>query len=297
MKTVFKLVAVVALATQLACDSSQKSNNNSEKTTPERPQFLEALTFYSGFSSETAEFAPGDGAIYSTTSRNLLALDSATAGLAYAPDVSILADSGRFGSGLNFGAKTRNAVFFKCTDNLIYNDSSWHGTVSFWLKLDPSTDLEPGYCDPIQITDVNFNDAAIWVDFTDANPRKFRLGVLGDLIHWDPNGVGYNDNPEYDKRLAVVDEPPFSRQSWTHIAISYEDLGGEGLAILYVDGLEQERISPMTDPFTWDLDRANMYLGLNYIGLFDELSVYNKPLTPEEVKELYAMEVAIADLL
>ena len=44
------------------------------------------------------------------------------------------------------------------------------------LKLDPETDLEPGFCDPLQITDKAYNDSAVWVDFPkDDIPRHFRL--------------------------------------------------------------------------------------------------------------------------
>ena len=32
-----------------------------------------------------------------------------------------------------------------------YNARSWSATVSVWLRLNPDQDLEPGYCDPIQI--------------------------------------------------------------------------------------------------------------------------------------------------
>ena len=34
---------------------------------------------------------------------------------------------------------------------LNYNDRNWSATVSVWLRLDPDKDLEPGYCDPVQI--------------------------------------------------------------------------------------------------------------------------------------------------
>ena len=60
----------------------------------------------------------------------------------------------------------------------IYAKSNWSGAVSFWLRLDPDTDLEAGYCDPLQNTPREWNDAAFWVDFSkDERPRHFRLGA------------------------------------------------------------------------------------------------------------------------
>lgn len=92
--------------------------------------------------------------------------------------------------------------------------------MSFWLQLDPTTDLEPGFCDPIQITDSAYNDAAIWVDFTKDNPRDFRLGIIGDLKSWNPDNTPPDMNPEFERRLIKVTQPPFARGKWTHVLIN-----------------------------------------------------------------------------
>ena len=149
-----------------------------------------------------------------------------------------------------------------------------------------------------QITDAAYNDAAIWVDFTAENPRQFRLGVFGDLDVWNPDGLGPNDNPAFTDRLTVVDEPPFAGDRWTHVAITYAGLGQTGgAATLYLDG---ERVpggaDDIDEPFTWDVERGAIRLGVNYVGLFDELSLFDRPLTDDEVRALHALDGGVAGL-
>ena len=124
-------------------------------------------------------------------------VDQARLGISV-PGVEIVSGAGRFGDALRFGKKNTQALFYKATDNVAYSGSDMAGTVSFWLSLDPAVDLEPGYCDPIQVTDAAYNDAAVWVDFTDKNPRKFRLGVFGNLEEWNPEKLPPDKNPDFE---------------------------------------------------------------------------------------------------
>jgi len=36
----------------------------------------------------------------------------------------------------------------------------------------------------------------------------------------------------------------------------------------------------------WDLDKAGIYLAVNFIGLIDEFAIFNRPLTAEEIELL-----------
>jgi len=165
--------------------------------------------------------------------------------------------------------------------------------------LDPNKDLKPGFCDPIQITDVSYNDAAIWVDFTKENPRIFRLGVIGDRDAWNPNPEGPdNENPIFIKQLPPVHNPPFGSGEWTHVAITYNHLNtNHGEALLYMNGDLKGKRSPISDPFTWDLEKSNIYLGLSYIGLMDELTIFNRSLSRKEINVLYNLENGGHDLI
>ena len=259
-------------------------------------RLADALTFHASFDNGLdADRAGGDPRLYTAPSYE--EQDRAEPGLGTSP-VMLAEGAGRLGHALRFTERNRHAVFFKADGNAGYSPAGWSGTVSFWLSLDPATDLEPGFCDPIQITDAAYNDAAIWVDFTGANPRQFRLGVFGDLEAWNPDELGPNDNPAFNERLTVVDEPPFAGDRWTHVVITHAGLGRPGgAATLYLDG---ERMpggaDDIDEPFTWDVERGAIRLGVNYVGLFDELSLFDRPLTDDEVRALHALEGGAAAL-
>ena len=92
--------------------------------------------------------------------------------------------------------RTRQSSTTWATKTWATAPKDWSGTVSFWLRLDPDKDLEPGYADPIQITDKKWDDASFFVDFTkDDKPRHFRLGIYSDLKVWNPKGLNFDTMP------------------------------------------------------------------------------------------------------
>lgn len=260
-----------------------------------------ALTFYASFDDGTiADFAKGDPNIYTAKGSYLnmkRKLKEIQAGMNN-PNHRIAKGKGQFGDAFEFGKERSNQViFYKSKSNISYDAHNWSGSISFWLSVDPSTDLE-GYTDPIQITDVNFNDASIWVDFTDDNPPNFRLGVIGDKSDWSLDTLNSPFMVEFEKRLVNVEEPPFSRSKWTHILVSYEGLGtANSLASLYLNGEKQGSVEGIDDPFTWELEESNIFLGLGFTGLMDELAIFNKPLTGDQIKELYQLKGGISSIL
>ncbi|GAA4278597.1 LamG-like jellyroll fold domain-containing protein [Aquimarina mytili] len=270
---------------------------NSCKTDTGYADLKAALTLYASFDQGVdADFALGDKHLYTVPNRK--ARDSAQVGL-HKPDIQINKGKGRFGDGLLFTERSKGYIYYPSKDNISYNTTDWSGAISFWLQLDPATDLEPGYCDPIQITDVSYNDAAIWVDFTKENPRDFRLGVIGDRNVWNPNPKGPdNENPIFNKKLTGVKNPPFGSDVWTHILINFSNLNTpQGKASLYMNGELKGTRSNITTPFTWDLELSNIYLGLGYIGMMDELSIFNRSLTDPEIKTLYTLENGVHSIL
>ena len=253
-----------------------------------------ALTLHSSFDDGVvADFALGDKNLYTVPNRH--ARDSAQVGL-HKPDIKMV-DNGKYGGGLLFTERSRGNIYYPSTNNIVYSQTDWSGAISFWLSLDPATDLEPGFCDPIQITDVSYNDAAIWVDFTRDNPRDFRLGVIGDRKVWNPELIREEDSL-FLPQLAPVKNPPFAKNAWTHVLINFSHLNTDhGKADLYMNGELKSTRNNITDPFTWDLEQSNIYLGLSYIGLYDELSIFNKPLSETEISVLYNLENGMKALL
>nr|WP_298793619.1 LamG-like jellyroll fold domain-containing protein [uncultured Allomuricauda sp.] len=262
--------------------------------------FKEALTFYVSFDNgTTADFALGNSNMFTAKAsyvNSRRSLEGIQMGMNN-PDHRIAKGEGIFGDAFQFGKKSDTVVFYKSENNIVYSPQSWSGTISFWLSVDTVNDLD-GYTDPIQITDTEFNDASIWVDFTDANPPDFRLGLIGDKAAWTQDTLNVPVMTVFEKRLVTMKEPPFSKNSWTHVLVTYDGLGtANSLGNLYLNGEKIGTVSGVDDPFTWVLEESKIFLGLNYSGLMDELSIFNTPFTDEQVKQLYDLEGGIKSIL
>ena len=266
-----------------------------EQRNKNRKELADALSFCTTFEQGfAADYAQGDPRIY--TIKAVGEERIARIGM-HNPNIKIAPNKGRFGNALAFTKKSSPPIFYKSQENIKYEEKDWSGTISMWLSLDPEKDLEPGYTDPIQITDVTYNDAALWVDFSDKNPRSFRMGVFGDLKVWNPDNLQPNDNPVFLKRLLPATDRPFGTDVWTHVVISFSNLNSDkGKAAFYINGKHQGT-RDVTEPFTWELEKSKIFLGLNYVGLMDEVSLFKRALTEEEVVRLYQLPGGIGSLL
>lgn len=248
------------------------------------------LRFHAGFDGSTdARQSGGDKRLYSAASYK--EQSAAQPGLAAAPNVSLAAGQGRHNSGaLRFATKNDRAVFYQAKGNVNFNPKNWTGTIAFFLKLDPETDLAPGYCDPIQVTDKAYNDSAIWTDFTkDDKPRHFRLSVFGALKVWNPNNIEPDKNPAFNNRLVVMKKTPFARDRWTSIVVAHSGLGGgAGRATLYVDGAAVGEATGIAETFEWDPAKGAIRLGVAYVGLMDDVMIFDRVLTPAEIARVAA---------
>ena len=254
-----------------------------------------ALTFHASFDNgPDADFGSGDRHLY--TAASYKNLGGAQAGL-HNPDVTIVPGKGRYGAALEFKTKNTAAIYYQAEKNIDYRSRDWSGTVSFWLSLDPEQDLT-GFADPMQITDKDYNDAALWVDFTNDKPRHFRLGAFPDLLAWNPEKVNGQTNPAFVRHLSVVTTPPFGRDKWTHVAFTFSGLNGQqpGAGKLYLNGALAGPTGPIPEAFTWDPSKTLIRLGVNYTGLYDDLSVFNRALTDSEIQTLYGLTAGASAL-
>jgi hypothetical protein len=214
-------------------------------------------------------------------------------------DVMLAPGMGRFGDALRFSDNSQEVVFYDGA-NMGFRQENWSGSVSFWLKLDPDKDLKPGFCDPIQITQKQWNDAALFVDFDRELPRDFRLGVFADYKFWNPTDIDWEELPVADRPMVVVKKPPFSTDEWTHVAFTFENYNAAesntaSKSTLYLNGKPSgSLVKPMQ--FHWDKENTAIMLGLLYIGDFDDLTVFSKALTPTEIQHLYQLPGGGSDL-
>lgn len=265
---------------------------------------IRGLVFHASFDGVTDVNlfpADGDGWAYTADSP---AMKVVTQGLTI-PEVSIAKDAGRLGDALRFSAKTSKVLCYKAEVNGLKPTENWSGTVSIWLKLDPDKDLPEGFCDPLLITAKKWNDAAIFVDFDKDLPRDLRLGVFSDHDFWNPKQINWEDFPVDKRPMVTVKRPPFSSDKWTHVAFTFTNVNSTSdqpsVAKLYLDG-ELQGIIKRPMRFTWpkpddttaddatagDQDsKAMIMLGINYVGDMDELAIFRRALSDDEIKQVY----------
>ena len=72
--------------------------------------------------------------------------------------------------------------------------------------------------------------------------------------------------------------------------------GTDGTAKLYINGDIQGTVKDRRQVFTWDPSKATIRVGLGYVGMFDELSIYNRALSAAEVRALYELPAGLGGL-
>jgi hypothetical protein len=252
-----------------------------------------ALKFHASFDgSLAASHAAGDPALY--WAPTLKQRQEARPGLPPSGEVQHAIGAGRFGDALRFTSRKSPVVFFQGDRNMPYAAANWSGTVSFWLNTDPERQLEPGFCDPVQITPRAWNDAAFFVEFEKrADGVPFRLGAYANLDVWNPTKRRFADIPATERPLIAVEKPPFAAGKWTHVLFTFERFNtgaADGVVHLYLDGEPRGDLSPRHQTFTWDTEQTLIALGLNYVGLIDEIVTFDRVLTADEVRLLYSLK-------
>lgn len=204
-------------------------------------------------------------------------------------DVSVARGEGKYQDCLRFTGKAKEVICFAGTE-MHYAEKDWSGSVSMWLRLDPDKDLLPGYCDPLQITQHAWNNGSFFVDFDKDLPRDFRLGVFSDLTHWNPENIPWEQWPMDKRPMVTVKKPPFSKSEWTHVVFTFDDINASGgspsTASLYVNAKLQGTLrQPLV--YKWDLSKVAIMLGIDYIGDLDDLMIFRRALTQQEVTSVY----------
>jgi hypothetical protein len=267
---------------------------------PNYNELRDALTFYASFNNgPDADFALGDRYLYNTTS-SPNGRAAARRGLHTNNTTVIARNEGPFGNALRFTRKQAPLVFFQAGENFAYRTNDWSGTVSFWLSVNPAGELATGFCDPIQITPRAWNDAAFFVEFEKRQEIPFRLGVYADYKVWNPANRKWDDIPFDEKPLVTVTRPPFAGNKWTHVVFTFEHFNTgrpDGVARLYLDGKLKGSLSGREQTFTWDPTKVTITLGVGYIGLLDELSVFNRALNEVEIRALNELRGGVSMLL
>jgi hypothetical protein len=60
-----------------------------------------------------------------------------------------------------------------------------------------------------------------------------------------------------------------------------------GQVTVYLNGEESTRFELADPEHSWDAARSTLRLGVNYVGLIDELAAFDRAITPAEVRLLH----------
>jgi formylglycine-generating enzyme required for sulfatase activity len=177
-------------------------------------------------------------------------------------------------------------IYFPAQGNIAFKKGGWGGSLSVWINTDPNTLLKTKFCDPIQMTQKGANNGGIWFDFNDAKPRDMRMGVFPVIPEGD---VGIKEE-DPKAPMVRVKNVGFKSGDWHHIVITWEnfDTGKkDAVAVLYIDGKKIGAVTDYEIAMGWELDKAGIYVAVSYIGLLDELALFNRPLSAAEVAALH----------
>ena len=282
---IFSALLICSWITLLGCASPSHPKNS----------LRDALTFYSSFDHGVhADFASGDKQLYGTPGG--AKAPAAQPGLPETKDIHLAKNRGRGGDALHYVRKNSAVLFYKGAKNVDYKTTNWSGSVSFWLKLNPDEELEPGYCDPLQISAGSWNDGVFFAEFSKDQPRRFRFALRPLLPIWNPQNLGWEAIAVKDRPMVEVVNPPFSREQWTHVVFTFANANTgckDGVGQLYLNGRFAGEFREWDLSLNWQPEQMQVILGAAYVGLFDELALFNRVLSDGEIKTIFAKKNAL----
>lgn len=255
----------------------------------------ESLTLHASFDATLdADFSRGDPKAHQAGSS-----PKGQPAVPMADVIQIAPGEGKFGGALHVTRKNPFRPYFKGPGILDYKAANWSGSVSLWLRLTPDEDLEPGYCDPVQIVGGDNKKGFIFLEWSrDETPREFRFAIRPRLELWNPQNKDWAKMTDAERPAVNLKRTPFSRSKWTHALFTFDQLnaGKAGTGKLYLDGKLQGTIKDWDLTLGWEPDKVQLVLASAYVGYMDDLAVFNRALTEAEVAQVFELKNGIKDL-
>lgn len=209
-----------------------------------------SMAFYASYEDGMdGAFARDDRRVYSAPSYEALAQRGPWY---WGEDVQIAYDSGIAGHALSFSGGLDQALFYTAEGNTPWATG---GAISLWVRPIEMVGS------PVSVAESE-SRLALSVEFVEES-STIAASVLG--------GTG-----QAASSLA-------SEGQWKHLVISFSGAGA--VAQIYVDGEEVTSFASDT-AVSWEPMGSTIRLGVNYVGLIDELATFDRALTPDEVRLL-----------
>ena len=187
------------------------------------------------------------------------------------------------------------------------DEASLRKAVTLYASFDEAVRLDFGSGEPVPGTRSVAADKKFVFD-QGFDPKFFRIakdkGISGGCLEavdlpprggrlWFPakGNVAFKKDAGWGgaplTRLKAVG---FKAGEWHHIVLTWDRFNTgskDGAHTLYVDGKKIGDLQNYEVGMDWDIERARVYFAVNLIGLLDELAVFQRPLTAEEVALLH----------
>lgn len=119
------------------------------------------------------------------------------------------------------------------------------------------------------------------------------------VSHLEPDNKGWDEIAPEKRPMVQMAKAPFSRDAWTHVVFTLENVNDKSQpqsGRLYLNGKPQGTIEKWDLTFGWDPARVLLVLGASYVGHMDDLAVFNRALTNDEVSRLYGLKEGVREL-
>ena len=195
--------------------------------------------------------------------------------------------------------KGSGALTYGAKENFPYSNQAFAGAISFFLSVDPAQDLEANWPEPFHIgkkegNSFPWDDAVMFVDFSKAPERALRFGCY-------PNKTQDVSDQMVSERVISVSPLNWRANEWHHIVITWSNFNSSQANAewaLYIDGVEKGRKGPIRQDVTWNMaDQVMRFNHTGYVGKLDEIAIFNKMLTADEIKYLGNPKQEIKKLL
>jgi hypothetical protein len=90
--------------------------------------------------------------------------------------------------------------------------------------------------------------------------------------------------------LVTVKEIGFKQGQWNHVVMNWRnfDTGKPNAeASLFINGKLMGTVQNRSLAMRWDMEQTGIYVAVNYVGLLDELAIFNRPLAVGEIGVLH----------